>query len=260
MITVIIFSKDRACQLDLLLRSMEKNLRDFECCILYTYSDENFNTGYKKLINKFSHHNFVLESNFRDDTIRMMKQSNCKNIALACDDNVIYRKQPEDIDDLNIGECFSLRLGLNTILQDFSTNLIQPPLRNYQRIGEKIYWNAEHYYQLYNYGYPYSIDFHCYNRNHLVSLVSGIQWSKTNELEGNLFQYRHLTTNMIAFTHSIAVNIPLNNLSGYTHCVNEALSNEILNSRYLDGEEIDLEYIGNQEVIGSHQEINIQFK
>ncbi len=49
---VFIPSKDRVCQLDLLLRSMQENLPNinFNITILYTYSNEDYKNGYFKLM------------------------------------------------------------------------------------------------------------------------------------------------------------------------------------------------------------------
>ena len=54
MITSVIFSKNRACQLDLLLRSIHENLPRFiETYVLYCATNDDFACGYEKLIKKF---------------------------------------------------------------------------------------------------------------------------------------------------------------------------------------------------------------
>ena len=64
---IIIFSKDRACQLDLFLRSLKKYFKEFEELnfnILYTYSNDKFKIGYDKLftIHNDSNLNYIKET------------------------------------------------------------------------------------------------------------------------------------------------------------------------------------------------------
>ena len=52
-INIIVFSKDRACQLDLHLRSLAANFKEFqenEISVVYDFSDLEYIEGYQKLI------------------------------------------------------------------------------------------------------------------------------------------------------------------------------------------------------------------
>ena len=51
-INIIIFGRDRGCQLELLIRSMKEFFKEFNECeikILYTYSNNEYEKGYEKL-------------------------------------------------------------------------------------------------------------------------------------------------------------------------------------------------------------------
>ncbi len=55
MINAIIFSKDRALQLRLLLYSIEKNSPlTFKLNVIYKYSDDSFKEGYEKVKSEFA--------------------------------------------------------------------------------------------------------------------------------------------------------------------------------------------------------------
>ena len=55
MINAIIFSKDRAAQLRLLIYSIQKNAPHvFNLNVIYTSSNEEFNKGYEKVKEEFS--------------------------------------------------------------------------------------------------------------------------------------------------------------------------------------------------------------
>ena len=53
MLNIIVFSKNRSCQLELFLRSMKLYFKEFnehKINILYTYSNDKFKEGYDKVI------------------------------------------------------------------------------------------------------------------------------------------------------------------------------------------------------------------
>src|SRR3989344_6927504 len=62
-ISTIIFSKNRACQLELLLRSL-----NMPATVIYTY-DQDFKTGYDKLIGMYPEVEFVWETDFKKQVI-----------------------------------------------------------------------------------------------------------------------------------------------------------------------------------------------
>ncbi len=57
----LIFTKDRACQLDLLLRSMEKNCPLFNYIIICKSSTYDYSKGYEKVMKKYKGY-WILES------------------------------------------------------------------------------------------------------------------------------------------------------------------------------------------------------
>ena len=68
MINIVIFSKDRACQLELFLRSMKNFFFEWSLCkvsILYTYSNDSFKKGYEKTRFYHPEFNYVLEDGIR---------------------------------------------------------------------------------------------------------------------------------------------------------------------------------------------------
>ena len=73
MITAIVFSKDRACQLDLFLQSISLNGNGlFEVIILFESSNEKFKEGYSIASGKYPSYDrfsWVEEKNFNADEI-----------------------------------------------------------------------------------------------------------------------------------------------------------------------------------------------
>jgi len=259
---LLIWSKDRACQLHLLLEGIERHLPNlFDISVLYTESSMAFDRGYKMLRERFIDVEWIRERNFHDDTMGIIEESDLHNICLSTDDTVIYRTPPAPpINYVGIGEVFSYRLGLNTILQNPHDGTEQPPLVNpFMRQGI-LSWSAMCYGPTMNYGYPFGLDMHAYNREQFLSLITLFDWNNTSELEGNLFRYRYDCPNMYAFEHSVAFNVPLNKLSNTIYNGEKTRTTmSDLNDKYLNGQRIDLDKIEQLDVIGCHQFIDLEF-
>jgi len=132
----IVFSKDRAAQLDLFLWSFLQNFHVGGLCIIYTYSNEEFKKGYELLYHKyiaFSTISWQLQKySVKEELYTALLRNN--DIINLCTDDCVYFRKPflkiEDIDKI-LDErtlCFSPRLGLNTIVQDYKTGQLQKPL------------------------------------------------------------------------------------------------------------------------------------
>lgn len=258
---LIIWSKNRACQLELLLRSIKKNLDNtFVPYVLYNYSDNDFKKAYEELQKEYPTVSFIKENDFREDTLELVRNIEVDNVGFACDDNVIFKKQDFVLPRLPFGATFSLRLGKNTIVQNCHTGQLQPELDQYTEFNKTISWLSTHLHPLTNYGYPFSLDMHFYNRGFILELIESIEWNNTNELEGRLCQLRNHCPFMEAPLHSISVNIPLNNLSGVTQVSKHSYSNVELNQAFLEGKRLKLETVENTKIIGAHQEIDLELE
>ncbi len=261
-IKLLIWSKDRACQLHLLLEGIQKHLPYFDISVLYTTSGSMaYQMGYYKLKEKFPSHTYIREHNFHDDTVRIIQDSPYENICLCTDDTIVFRTpEVSPINNLSIGEVFSFRLGFNTTLQNPFDGMVQPPLTSYTKHKQILQWNALLYYSIMNYGYPFAMDMHSYNKAQLLDLMGRFNFNSSTELEGNLFKYRHECPHMFAFEHSVAVNVPVNKLSN-TQYTGEKVQRTMLelNTLYLSGKKIDLSAIEQQEIVGCHQLIDLEF-
>ena len=258
--TLLIWSKNRAPQLELLLDSIYKNSSiDFNIHVLYTFDNIEAEKNYNILISSFSNINFHKEYNFREQTLDIIKNGE-ENICLGCDDNIFHKKMalwPESLEKIQAGSVYSLRCGFNTVLQDHVKGLYQPALNQYI-LGDILSWCPQSYLSNNNYGYPFSLDFHIYNRDQLLSLAESVEWNNTNTLEGNLTRFNNEIYIMYSFPASISCSIPLNCLSGQTafspkpeHTI------EYLNRQFSFGKRLRL--IPNQKIIGCHQLLNLHW-
>jgi hypothetical protein len=258
--SLIIWSKNRPAQLELLTRSIYQNAKNtFEhISVIYKADNQLYQDAYEIVMECVSdmHLDMINQGSmsFEESTRLLITYEENQNLCFSTDDNLIYRSVPE-LPDVNYGECFSLRLGYNTVVQDHNKASLQPPLNQVIERDGQLEWNPDKYHPLSNYGYPWALDFHVYSTRQLQDTVKRFSFKNTNELESGLFKYRNEITTMKSFTHSCAVNWPLNCLSGYTQSDN--ISNEWLNEQFLNGKRLSLDYIASQRIIGAHQSFQL---
>jgi hypothetical protein len=272
MISTIIFSKNRACQLELLLRSIKTNLPLLykNINILYTYTNNNFQNGYKYVSNKYPEVNFILEKSFEQDTRNIIKNS--EYILLLADDNIVYRKS--NISSQLIVQhmintnscCFSLRLGLNTVVQNpyIENSFVVFPhfFDAYQYNEIKILtWSWKTCPKFTNFGYPFACDGHIYNKEVMLNNLD-FDFHNTTELEGRYcHRIESFVENMSCLEYSVVVNTPNNTISpsGLTSGQKYDYTLEYLNNMLLNGYIVNLEEVMNNNIIGCHQELELSF-
>jgi hypothetical protein len=98
-IDVLVFSRDRAAQLDLLLRSIEKHGPWLykTVTVLHTFSSPEFGLGYRDVIAEHPWVRFVPEVNFESDVRNWLERHTGETVSFLVDDCVFYRDayQPE---------------------------------------------------------------------------------------------------------------------------------------------------------------------
>lgn len=260
MIDLLIFSRDRAAQLHLLLESIAKNSPNlFNIAVLYTSSNYDYNSGYELCKSRFKHI-FAKESDFKQQTIDFVQSSPTKYICFAVDDLVVFKHLPsKNILPKGPGHVFSLRLGLNTTIQNQQTNLTQQPLNRYINRENILTWPVNEYGPDSYYGYPMSVDMHIFKKSVLLPILPRHEFRNPSNLEGVIFYYRSLIRYISCFEHSVVVNIPCNNMSTVTLTNEHAYTTEFLNQQYLDNKIIDLNVVSKQKIISCHQDIPFEF-
>lgn len=267
-INSIVFSKDRASQLHLLLSSLYKNAPGiFNINVLYTSSNEEFERGYEKLKEickeNFWNVNFIKESNnFKEDVMNLLK-SEYKYTTFFTDDDVLFDAIDYETIENSLSQedifCFSLRLGTNTTYC-YSEN------QNNQIVlsGEKdnyIFWDWQK--SWYDFGYPLSVDGHIFRTKEIYKLSKPINFSSPNYFEGGLQIYEDFPKKfMSSYKKSKLVGVPVNlvnnshpNLNGQKY----KFSTKYLNDNFLNEVFIKLDLMSFTDIIGAHQEIEYKF-
>jgi len=266
---LIIFSKNRACQLNLLLDSIKHNsgLLFDKINILFKADNPEYNDGYLKVIGEYGGVNFLKETDFRRDLIKLI-DDNFEVTTLMVDDAVMFKQvltrkidiiKPVVEDNI----IFSLRLGENCNYSH-PANLYYK-LAEHETIGEYIIFDYTKQ-QVGDFRYPLSTDGHIYNTMLIKELLIETNFSNPNTLEANLqrFVFTDLIPNTLkCFIESKLVSIPANLVNDTfrnRHGLIYGVSEKELNDKFLHGEKIDMYSMDFSNINGPHKEIKYGFK
>ena len=271
MITTLIFSKDRACQLEFLLRTLMYNQfgrisQNFS--ILYIATTPEFQVGYDKLIAMTDRINWVPETDFEANTKQILSEAG-EHTCFFVDDNVMYRQCNYNgayieaiMTQVEHAGCFSLRLGRNTTIQDPYSQAPVRPMPDFIEVQiegwpNSLAWQWNHLPKN-NFGYPFSVDGHIYNTQLVIDSLD-YDFDTPNAFEGR-FDANKIPKIMFCGQRSCIVNNPMNlvgssqNKAGVWY----GKSLEELNTAFLDGKLMypAREY-RNEAFVGCHQELEM---
>ena len=280
MITSIIFSKDRALQLDLTLRSIKHNFSESsDIVVLYKVSDHTHGFSYEILEKEYPEVTFEKQSDDEwglfGDIERLIAHSLQDYICFFTDDNIVYKKVNLAGSNLsNIFEnqmsCLSLRLGLNTNLRDYGDGIPRADCLPQLDLREPfLVWNRTSIPVGGYWSYPLSVDGHIFQKDTIRSFAKelnilnhALQWKQTpNEFESTLQRFWFdLPPMMSSFRQSCVVNSPNNRVQTTTenwHGRKFSFDAESLRDKFLDGRRIRLDKINFRNIACAHQELDI---
>jgi hypothetical protein len=188
-INVIIFSKDRAMQLDALLQTIKKYTPFVDLNVIYTYSSEEFYKGYETLKKDYPNVNFQKESIFKNDILNILNGAASKYMCFFSDDDLFFGKMKFPINLSGSGSfelpddvmCFSSRLGENCV---YCFNFNKKQQYKGEIVGDYLSWNWTE--GEWDFGYPMSIDGHIFRTGDIKNLLSSIEFKDPFQLENNL--------------------------------------------------------------------------
>ena len=275
--TLLITSRNRACQLEALLRSAKEYCNIFNSIIvLWSASDENFLNGYRKLLAENDSAVFICNNwrckkyveNWRD----IIQSETNDFICISTDDTLFYRRTTIDLKTVNDSMkddslAFSLRLGRNTFVQDYSTGHTQPFPNDIQKLDKDVIkWNWRNGHAFFNYWYPIGMDGVIYRSDILRHLVDW-EFDSLRAWESRLCidvhrELKYLPSMMCSLQDSVAVNIPYNNIQDPPIPIGARypVTTQEFNKKFLAGEVLDFSNMDFSRVVGCHQEIEAKFK
>jgi hypothetical protein len=263
MFNVLIFSKDRSCQLELLLRSIKTYFNGWERYtfnILFKYSSESFKQGYDKLKIEHPEFNYIQETNFKADVIRILSKDRPYTM-FGVDDDVFKEPFDPGCNEVKLLSsedklvCLSLRMHPR-IAYCYTEN-VETPAPSFVQINPYIWewWGLPG-----DWGYTQSIDFSVFRTEEILPKCHSLPYQNPNTFEGVLSAQPIHRPWMTCFEKSKIVNIPANKVQTVNgnRCGNT--SAELLNTMYLTGYKIDLTNIMGFKNISAHQDISLKLR
>jgi hypothetical protein len=223
-IRTIIFSKNRACQLELLLRNMT-----LPATVLFT-SDEQFWAGYVKVIRMYPNIEFIHErENFKGQLLSLM---DTEYVLFFCDDDIIIR--PLDFKDRfeqfkgnpNF-ICLCLRLDASYREEGFVVN------NEWRWRGHKRSW-----------GYPMSVSSHIFRTHDIKPVMEREPFKNPSELELLLLHNPPPRRKwMLCVDKAMVVNSRLNTIQTQFRSISQRVPIEYLEDEFTSGLRIAIEPI-----------------
>jgi len=258
-INIIVFSKDRAMQLDLFLRGFNKMVKDsdtYKINVLYTYSNDEFKNGYGVLYELYPDVCFHFESDFKQDLLDLVDVEK-RHTVFFVDDNVFkdyldfYDRQMDVFNEDGSILCRSLRLS-RTLSYCYPT---QKPMLQPKFDGNGVYnWKRAEG----DYGYPMSVDGHIYRTSELLPYLSGT-YTNPSTFEGSMASAGSGIPNIICYQTSVIINNPLNKVQTVNNNVHGDIDAAYLNYQFLQGCTIDHDPFIGLDNMSCHQEVPITF-
>ena len=223
----IIFSKNRAMQLDALLRSMDLYFNDLSLVVvLWRATSKGHRACYQVLQDEriSPKYFFAEEVDFKKQTEWMVRTAD--EIVFLVDDDIFYKPVPK-FTKLNTGETRSLRLGDN--------------------VNNKAHFN-----------YTISVDGNIFRRQDILPYMEEIDYTNPNELEGRLVPYQH-NFKMLT-TEQYLIGVPHNRVSDSSGCkFTGDYGEDDLAEMFINGRRIDIESMDYSNIRGVHSNINYIF-
>lgn len=242
----LIFSRDRAAQLDLLLQSLQKNTRMGTAAtthVLWRATNDEYLRGYRQVQETWPLVMFHYERDFDSDLrAALVFTAGDRYVTFLCDDDVLYRKVPG--------------MGAEALQADL---VLTFSLRLADRWGQPWHWADL---PRHDHGYPGAIDGHTFRVSDVLRMIDGQTIENPLMLETILAhrcegwaQSRPL---MAAYPEQALVGVPVNTVADdrlRPHGEFHPQTADELNYRFLSGERIDLDALDFSGVSGCLHEM-----
>lgn len=263
MLSMLIPSRDRACQLRILLESIGRNFPlDFlkGVHVYYDYSNPDFRDGYEKLRAELEGDRLIpsgkivgwwREPSQKARLDEFLRRADGGYLSVTTDDSIFYRQfdlDPAAFDDifaLNHAISFSFRLGLNCDVVNQANGEKQRRVGGLSESADFIAWDWSDSTQ--HFAHPFALDGNVYRADDMRHVTRACEHDNFNAWECNTnghYQVHGRKRWCAAFRQSCLVNVPNNRVSEESNSTFGTFHRhtlEELNTKYLGGAAIDLD-------------------
>jgi len=270
MLHIIIFSFNRALQLDTLLDSLVQNWKspEYFISVIYNTSDDDYERGYQIVQEKFSPFPvafckessvadkpqidtfFTLDnvkrylkypclrhpkSNFRSLLLRVIKDNPSKFLMFMTDDAMFIK-------EVCISQHIFSWLGDKSESRQFSLRigerLNNQPRGIIQKEKEYLKWNMYDAPMMTNWGYNFSVDAHIYNKEVITRILDQLWFINPNTLEDPVcraIRKRKMMGEAMAYDEPRVLSFPINMVQSVVQNESLGVDCKMLNQLYLTG-------------------------
>jgi hypothetical protein len=266
---IVIFSKNRAMQLDLCLRSLQQCAQSklpLNVDVIYTATSYAHQDSYDALIYDHTWAQFIKEKDFKANLLRSVSYT--KEVMFLVDDNIFINTFSLDraADILHVNSRalgFSLRLGRNT---KFCYPVQQEQaLPTFYKVDDDILmyrWvEAE-----YDFGYPLEVSSSIYRTAYIWGILENCEYYTPNTLEAvldlNKRNFIKEVPLMLCYEKSVAFCNPINRVQTFNQNkagMKEEYSADSLLKEFEKGNRIEYESFVGFVPKAAHQEVDIGY-
>ena len=214
----VIFSKDRALQLDATIQSLYRRCVDTEklkVAVLYTTSSDIFEKQYLELIEEYPDIKFVKENDFKQNLINIIITSFQGYVMFVVDDTIfvkdfsvkeIIESLENNLDSIGV----SLRLGANNTYCYMSSK--DQKLPGFEVVQDKLkfVWSGQDG----DFGYPLELSSSVYRIPEVLVPINFKEFTNPNMLESNLYKsisfFEKILPTLLCYKTSRAFSNPIN--------------------------------------------------
>lgn len=275
-IPILLISKDRPAQADLLLRSIEENSPNtFDLSVIYCASNDDFHRGYYRLQELWPEVSFAIEYDCNVQLYKWLYSQTHPLAGFFADDCIFYRKSTITENNLiSLFEryphitSFTYRLGHNITIQDYTrgNEAARPLIWTFLPDNDIVYWSYRDVQRDHSLGWPGGIDGFIYDKATLVDILKNENFDHFTNFESlvvrNIDKYGSHRYGMAAPKRSCVVVQQINVTHQRTlHNIGRFKESlEVANKNFLSGQRIDLNSMNFENINCSHSEIPWSWK
>lgn len=277
MVNLIVYSKDRPIQLHLFLESTKRNSGNLftSVNVIYKVSNTDYNRGYEllKKRNVLSNINWVLETNFKEDTLKLL---NSPFTCFMVDDMIFYKKLdstiiPDILEDLKLEKIFTFMLGVgkNCKYSQTANLYFENPEFTTSQNGKVLTWDWKKVNNNSEFSCPFMLVGNIFLTSAIRTIVQYVNFTTPSYFEhalqeftkqkkdtGCMIKYASCPEhNVVLHSTNNRVQDDIRNLAGIEFPEDPVL----LNKSYLGNYIIDYDKLNFSNINGLHKEIKFEF-
>jgi hypothetical protein len=259
----IIFSKDRALQLDGLLRSFYLNkIGECRIMVIYSSSSKEHKKAYIEVIDRHKKEVVFVEEfgGFKTTLVKVINFIETAKVFFLVDDIIFI--EPVDFDYLSRIDTskfiFSLRMG-NHLSYSYVVSKDQGLPVFINKNDEYLYWDwtrAE-----LDWAYPFSVDGHIFGLEEIKLLTEFSDFKAPNSFEGALQKEISLFSNRLSMSYRKAriFNNPCNKVQKEANNLHGNFHQDDLLKGWQNGDELDIDSLQGYLNKSVHEEVYLNF-